>query len=317
MTGPDESHRPDVDRLLRWYPAAWRDRYGAELATLVEDELDGARPGAELRLSLARAGLAERARGAGLVGDSRPASERVRSGALLVLVAWAAAVVAGGAFAKVSEHFLTSDSAHALGPARAAYAVVVVGAVAGAAIVLSGAVVALGAVSDFTRAGGWRAVRAPLTRAVVVTAATVTAFVALSVWAHRLNVAQRNGADLGYSVAFLAWVSLVSATIALWGAAGVSVARRLDLGARVLRVEAGLAVAGAAVLTMLTVAVGAWWAAMASAAPWFLDGRRSGTHPVPAPVPLVALGGLLLVAVVTAGYGVVRIVRSWRALAAA
>jgi hypothetical protein len=30
--------------LLRWYPRAWRERYGAELAALIQDDLDDGWP---------------------------------------------------------------------------------------------------------------------------------------------------------------------------------------------------------------------------------------------------------------------------------
>ena len=33
---------PDMAKLLRWYPEAWRARYGDELATLVEAATSGA-----------------------------------------------------------------------------------------------------------------------------------------------------------------------------------------------------------------------------------------------------------------------------------
>jgi len=307
----------DADRLLRWYPAPWRARYGDELAALVEDELAGGRPGLRLRLSLAHGGLLERARGAAVVGDSRPADERVRAGALLVLVAWAAADLAGGAFAKTSEHFGASGTSAALGPARTAHAVVVACGIAGGLVLLTGALVALGAVPGFTRVGGWRAVRGPLVRAAVMTALTAGAVVPLSVWAHHLGVAQRNGADLAYGLAFLAWAAMVAATVGLWAAAVVSVARRLELGPRALAVEAVLALVGAAALAVLTAAVGTWWVAMASAAPWYLGAGRPGTHPAPVSPQLVAIVVVLVVATVTAAFGASRIIRSRGALLAA
>jgi hypothetical protein len=42
--GPAPSGRP-LDGLLRWYPRAWRERYGEEFLAVVEDTLDGSRPG--------------------------------------------------------------------------------------------------------------------------------------------------------------------------------------------------------------------------------------------------------------------------------
>ena len=51
---------PDAAKLLRWYPRAWRERYGEEFLAMVEDSLDGERPGRRFRLSVAWAGLRER-----------------------------------------------------------------------------------------------------------------------------------------------------------------------------------------------------------------------------------------------------------------
>ena len=43
--------------LLRWYPRAWRDRYGEELLALIQDTLDEGHPAWRLRLGVARGGL--------------------------------------------------------------------------------------------------------------------------------------------------------------------------------------------------------------------------------------------------------------------
>jgi len=50
----------DAAKLLRWYPRAWRERYGEEFLAMVEDSLDGRRPSLRLRASVAWAGLRER-----------------------------------------------------------------------------------------------------------------------------------------------------------------------------------------------------------------------------------------------------------------
>ncbi len=313
MTGrPGAGRRPA--RLLRWYPDAWRRRYGDELAALIEDELDGGRPTLGLRVSLARGGLAERARHAGLVGHSRPARERVRAGALVVLAGWTAAMVAGAVFANTSEHFSFSAPPATLATARGAFTAVVVLGVVGAASVLAGAVVALPAAVAHLRSGGWGSVRGPVVRASVVTAAAAAGLVPLAAWARHLDVAQRNGADGAYLAAVATWAALVVAGLALWTVAGVSWARRLDLGVRVLRIEAALAVVVALVTACLAVAVGVWWAAMARAVPWYQPVAAPGTHPLAVPDTLVTVESLLLAASVAAGWGVVVVARSWRSL---
>ena len=48
--------------LLRWYPRAWRDRYGEELLALIQDTLDEGHPAWRLRLGVVRGGLRERGR---------------------------------------------------------------------------------------------------------------------------------------------------------------------------------------------------------------------------------------------------------------
>jgi len=313
MTGARGAGR-GTDRLLRWYPATWRRSYGDELAALIEDELDGRRPGPGLRVSLARAGLVERSRAGGLVGDSRPAPERVRAGALVVLAAWAVAMVAGAVFAKTSEHFSFSAPPATLVTARGAFTAVVVLGVVGVACVVAGALVALPAAVAHLRSGGWASVRGPVLRAVVVTVAAAAGLVPLAAWARHLDVAQRNGADGAYLAAVAAWAALTVVALALWTAAGVSWARRLDLGARVLRIEVGLAVVVALVTACLVVAVAVWWAAMARAVPWYLVGAAPGTHPLPVPGTLITVESLLLAASLAAGWGVVLVTRSWRSL---
>ena len=49
-------------RLLRWYPRAWRERYGGELVALIQDDLDEGQPAWRLRLSAMGGGLRERGR---------------------------------------------------------------------------------------------------------------------------------------------------------------------------------------------------------------------------------------------------------------
>jgi hypothetical protein len=53
--------------LLRWYPRAWRDRYGEELLALIQDTLEEGHPAWQLRLGVAWGGLRERGL---VVGDS-------------------------------------------------------------------------------------------------------------------------------------------------------------------------------------------------------------------------------------------------------
>ena len=297
------------DRLLRWYPAEWRHRYGDELAALVEDTLDGRPPPVRLRLSLACAGTAERLRSGGVVGTSRPPAEWLRAGALVVLAAWAGVVVAAGAFAKVSEHFATVAPPASLGTARAAFDLVAAAGAFATLSVVAGALVAQPAAMRFLWSGGWPGVRRPVLRAGVATAVVAGALPELVRWAHRLDVAQRNGADPRYSTAFVGWAVAAGVALALWTAAGVGLARRIDLGPRVLRVEAALAVGVAVAAAVIGVSVAVWWATMARVAPWFLSGSAPGTRPSTWTADRIGVEGLLAVAVVVAAYGLVRVLR--------
>jgi hypothetical protein len=47
--------------LLRWYPRAWRERYGEELLALIQDTVGEGRPTWRLRLGVIGGGLRERA----------------------------------------------------------------------------------------------------------------------------------------------------------------------------------------------------------------------------------------------------------------
>jgi hypothetical protein len=52
----------DVQRVLRWYPAAWRRRYGEELIAMLDDTHGGDGLPRKARLALLRAGLIQRVR---------------------------------------------------------------------------------------------------------------------------------------------------------------------------------------------------------------------------------------------------------------
>jgi len=306
MTGTPD----DLERLLRWYPSAWRDRYGDELVALLEDELDGAAPDVRLRMSLAASGIRQRAASSALVGDGGDAALRLRSGALVVLVGWAMLLVGGAAFAKASEHFTSARPPGAQTLARGAHAAVVAVAVTCGVLVLTGAVLALPATVRYLRGGGWPTVAGRAHVAVSAVVATGFATVGLGAWAHHLDVHARNGGDAAYSAAFLAWGALVAVTLGLVVAAGVALARRITLPRAVLQAEGALAVAVAVLVAAVAAATGLWWTAMARGAPWFLVGTRPGTTPSPVTVDLVLVEGSIVLATLVAGYGAVRAIRA-------
>ena len=64
------THLDRFEREIRWYPTAWRARYGREMADLLEDTHGMSEVPLRVRLGLVRAGIYERARAGGLVGNS-------------------------------------------------------------------------------------------------------------------------------------------------------------------------------------------------------------------------------------------------------
>ena len=106
------------------------------------------------RFAIMRTGVAEHLREVGLGGGEETPGERVRSGSLLVLCGWALFVIAGSAFAKMTEHWVgaTPQGDRAL-PINA-YDAVQLAASVGLVIVLVAAAIALPAVPQFLRDGG-------------------------------------------------------------------------------------------------------------------------------------------------------------------
>jgi hypothetical protein len=302
-----------TDSRLRWYPQSWRSRYGDESIALLDDEYGGHLP-VLVRLSLIPRGLQQRARQSGLTGDSATAFDGIRAGALVVLAAWTAFVVAGLSFAKFSEHF---DEAlpHRMGAHRVPdLAVAVLQTVAGLAsvLVVTGAILAVPAFIRFVQSGGWISVRAHFTRALSCTVLTGAATAALVVWAHHLTPHQRNAGGLhGYEVLFLIWTMLVVITLALWTVATVTTASRVVLPRAILTAEAVLAVAVAGSMLVMISATALWWGEMATQAPAFLKASPAGVESSPWDGWLVATVALMALAVGVAAGGVVREVRVW------
>jgi len=304
---------PTSRSLLRWYPARWRARYGDEFIAMIEDDLGGRRPDMRYRLSIARSGLNERLRDAGLVGISVP-SERVRGGALTVLCAFALFVIPGVAFAKISEHW---DQSFQRGPRHLpAVSFNLLASLAGAC----GVAVALAAVAllpnfvKFVRAGGWPAIRRRVKWAVITTLATVAVVGGLAVWASHLTSHQRNTGFGWYQLFFVIAAVLFAAAVATWSGAAVAVTRRLDIRSGQLKVAGVLAVLVGVCMPLMTAAAAFWWGSMATTAPWFLAGTPMGSSPSPWAANLL---GVLIVMTIASGagmFGVLRVIRSWRQL---
>ncbi len=92
MSAPDAA-APRAARLLRWYPKAWRSRYGEEFAELLISDI-GERPRSRSRTAdVIRGGMVARLADAGLCGCAPEAATQVR--ASLASLACCAAVFLG------------------------------------------------------------------------------------------------------------------------------------------------------------------------------------------------------------------------------
>ncbi len=239
------------DRLLRAFPAAWRERYGDELASLIEADCQGGRVPWRVKLDVIRAGFAQRLRRSGSPED------RIRSGVLLVLESWAVFVVAGLVFAKSTEHVA----------ANAAYISVQLAAGVGTLAVLLGVALVARPLFAFLRAGGWQTIHRPVLRATGATGLTVVGFVPLVVWAHHLTYSQRNGSDWLYGAAFLVVAGCAVASIGLWTHTAVVTARRLELSSGLQAGETLLAGVTTLAMAAVTVAATSWWTHVESGLP--------------------------------------------------
>jgi len=93
----------DYARYERWYPSAWRERYGTEFVSLLEATY--AESECHEGVVVHRAcGNLERARELGIVGNTVSDDRAVTGSALAVWMAWTVFVVVGLIFAKYVEH---------------------------------------------------------------------------------------------------------------------------------------------------------------------------------------------------------------------
>jgi hypothetical protein len=295
--------RRTAERWLRCYPRAWRERYGEELVELASAMSGDGHLAWRARLDLLRAGARERLREWGLGGGDISPRDRVRAGVLLVLCSWGLFLIGGAMLQRFSENWrhVTPGSARGL-PAGAYDSLVAIAAIAGT-LVLIGIAWALPRTGRFLVDGGWPRLRAPVIRATLAAVVAVGGLLVLVVWSHHLDLAQRNGRDLGYELAFVAWGLLVVGALASWTAVAIGVARRIELSTRLLRTETLLAVSVTLCMALALVATAVWWGALAHAAPWALHADPAGTAASPVSVQLLLAGVLMIVATALAATG--------------
>lgn len=256
--------------LLIWYPRDWRERYGDELLEVIERSTDGGGISFRIRFDVARNGLKQRLIASGIAGDV-PGRERLTGGALLVLWTFGAAVIAGIALQKYSEHWQDAAHGNVRWLAQASFLTVESLAAVGALILVLAGLAGLPALKRFIETGGWPLIRRRFWVAAALCTSTVAAMSGVVIWAHHLTNAQRNGGSHPYNWAAPGFAVLVCATIAGLSALVSRAARTVELPRAVLRFEGALAIALEITMALLAVATAVWWAAVAHMAPWFFQ----------------------------------------------
>jgi hypothetical protein len=274
--------RPEADhvrRLLGWYPASWRARYGAEFAELLLAEM-AERPRSRRRSAdVIWSGLLARCSCAGLSSHRLPPAEQVRAGLASLGCALAAFMVFG--MAMLAQLATGWQWAAPRTAAAASGMLVMTGAAAMFALIALAAIVPA---AWHAAMASWRDLRLArpcslaLASAVVLIAGAhylqngwpgtggmhhgpVPAGVAAFGWASTLSVSSYwvHPALLGrfplpelawMTLSPLAWIGLVSALVA--------VTRRLSWPRRLLRYEAVLAAAGVMAAVAFLVGAASW-----------------------------------------------------------
>ena len=238
-------------RLLRWYPRAWRERYGEELLALIQDTVDDGRSTWRLRLGVAWGGLRERGHQAG-----RAVRAAVTSGTMPDR--WSL-YVTGLVLASLPEAVTVSLPQARGWQAAAAAGVLATVALTGAAVLADG-LMALPALISFLRAGGWPNIRRRVARAAGATAAARGVLAGVSVASGSRSLAQQDTSWVLFS-AYLAAGLAIAVAIGLWATAAVTAARHLPLAPRVRGAALVLGAVTRTMVMVMFVALTLWWSA--------------------------------------------------------
>jgi hypothetical protein len=311
--------KPDYVTHLRWYPVAWRQRYGEEFVSLLDETYAGQRVPLKASLSIVRAGALERVRDFGVIGDGTSDQRAITGSALTVLMAWVVFVVTGSVFAKYAEHWQWVTASNERTLPSAAYDAVAVGALLGVVITGAAALAVVPAFVRLVRSEGWQAVRAPLRRSLIAGMVALASSGGIVLWAHSLH----GGGAVPFwpnRLVFLLWFALVAVAIFVVAASAGTVTRRIHLEARTTRTLGALALSMNVVLVVIFAGVLTWWGAIAANSPWFFSSEVlhsptatpgsitivGSTNHV-APVLLIVIGLAMLVSLLAALYNAARI----------
>jgi hypothetical protein len=244
-------------RLLRWYPRAWRERYGEELLALMQDTLEEGRPTWRLRLGVIWGGLRERghqARSAAVKWLTRPNQPMVVAGMMVALL---------------PANFMTLPS-----PPRGWQVAALVALLAAvsltAAVVAADGLAALPALVRFLQAGGWPKIRRRVAWASGATAVAGGALTGLVLAFGSRSAAQLN-ASWVYLAAWLATGTAVATAIALWAIAATGTAKHLTRAPRVRAVQLVLSTVAGIMVTVALATLNFWWS-VTQGPPWLAVG---------------------------------------------
>jgi hypothetical protein len=280
---PQEAAARRAGRLLRWYPRAWRARFGAEFAELLISDI-GERPRSWARTAdVARGGIVARLAGAGFCGYPAAAPDQVRTS--LAAFTCSAAVFLGCGAAVWSQLTVgwqwsepdtaaTAAAMMIMSAAMAAFGILVVAAalpvaagvvarraegVAGPlALFLAGAAIVFVGGRHFGNGwpgtGGHPWVRQGLVPGGIAAFAWASTLSVSSYWLHPSALA-------GFPAAELAWMAASPLALACTAGGAAQVIRRVALSPRVLRFEAGLGVATCGVMIVFLGGCCSWMVA--------------------------------------------------------
>lgn len=290
--------KKSFDRWINAYPRTWRERYGDEMAALLEDHATNGRLPLRHKLSVVSGGLAERWH-----TDAGPVATALqRSGAVQVLCAWTAFAIGGINFAKFSEHWQSTVNPAHRNVASASYVVVQGGALLATVLIVVGAMIVVPSFLRYVRREGWRELLARIRIPAALSVASGLSLLGIVLWAHTLSVAQRNGGDGVYSLAVSVFSLLAVVCLTSWTVVVARFVFQLDLSAAVVRGEAVLAALLTGLMAVMAAAVVVWWAAMATHAPGFFPSGEgsyasSGSAIAPAMIlTIVVMGSALVLA---------------------
>jgi hypothetical protein len=240
--------------LLRWYPRAWRERYGEEFLALIQDTMEDGRPAWRLRLGVAWGGLRERGHQAGRVVRTTVKWRTVPDQWSLFVTGLVLASLPAA---------ITVPPPHAGGwQAAAADGMLAAVALTGVTVLADG-LMALPALIRFLRADGWPKIRRRVAWAAGATVVAGGILAGLSVVSGSLSYAQLSVSWVS-SFGGLAVALAMAVAIGLWAAATVGTARHLTIAPRI---RAAQLVLGAVIRTMVMVmfiALTLWWSATQS-----------------------------------------------------